>query len=149
MTEALLTAVLDANILASGSVASAGTIARLIELWLAGRFTVFLSAHIMREVERALAKPYFAARLNSQATSDYLALVRSVAVFTELSARVHGVASHAADDLVLATAVSSRAEYLVTGDTKLLELGSFRGVSIVGARAFLELLDGQSDVERG
>lgn len=137
----MIAAVLDANILASGSIASAGTIALLISSWLAGRFTVFLSPHIMQEVERALAKPYFASRLDPEATAQYLALVRSVAVLTDVTAEVHGVATHPADDLVLATAVSSPAEYLVTGDAKLLQLGAFEGVEIIGPRTLLELLD--------
>jgi predicted nucleic acid-binding protein len=43
--------------------------------------------------------------------------------------------------LILATAVSGGADYLVTGDKQLLKLGSFEGVRIVDSRAFLEILD--------
>ena len=44
------------------------------------------------------------------------------------------------DDLVLATAVAARADYLVTGDRYLLEIGAFRGIPIVTPRAFLDVL---------
>ena len=44
------------------------------------------------------------------------------------------------DDMVVATAVAAKADYLVTGDEKLLRLGSFHGVRIVTPRAFLDVL---------
>jgi predicted nucleic acid-binding protein len=44
------------------------------------------------------------------------------------------------DDVVLATAVSAHADYLVTGDTGLLHVGNYEGVQILSPRAFLDLL---------
>jgi predicted nucleic acid-binding protein len=51
------------------------------------------------------------------------------------------VATHPEDDLVLATAISAKAEYLVSGDTKLQRLGTYEGVKIVSPREFLEECD--------
>jgi predicted nucleic acid-binding protein len=48
--------------------------------------------------------------------------------------------------LILATAVSGGADYLVAGDKQLLKLGSFEGVRIVDSRAFLDILD-RADIE--
>jgi predicted nucleic acid-binding protein len=45
------------------------------------------------------------------------------------------------DDCVLATCVVGDASRLVTGDKRLLELGSHRGTAIVTPRAFLALLE--------
>ncbi len=53
---------------------------------------------------------------------------------------VQGVATHPEDDLILATAVSGGAQYLVTGDRQLLKLGNYQGVQIVTARDFLDRL---------
>jgi uncharacterized protein len=53
---------------------------------------------------------------------------------------VSGVASHPEDDLILATAASGAADYLVTGDRQLLALGTFYEVRIVSARQFLDTL---------
>ncbi len=56
---------------------------------------------------------------------------------------VHGVAADEEDDLVLATAVAAQADYLVTGDRYLLEIGEFRGIPIVTSRDRLDAeLDG-------
>ena len=45
------------------------------------------------------------------------------------------------DDRVLATAISGRAELVVTGDQDLLVLQQYEGVRVVSPRQFLEWLD--------
>jgi putative PIN family toxin of toxin-antitoxin system len=138
----VIRAVLDANTLASGSLSSQGSIARLIDSFLAEEFRVFLSAHILRELERALAKPYFANRLNPQWLADYLAIVRSTATMVDITVEVHGVATHPEDDLVLATALTAGVSHLVTGDSHLQHLGTYQNVVITSSRQFLDLLRG-------
>lgn len=54
---------------------------------------------------------------------------------------VSGIATHPEDDLILATAVSGAVDYLVTGDKGLLAVGRHRGVTLLTARGFLEVLD--------
>ena len=51
-----------------------------------------------------------------------------------------GIATHPEDDVVLATAVSAKARYLVTGDAKLQDLRTYQDVTIFSARAFLTLV---------
>ena len=45
------------------------------------------------------------------------------------------------DDVVLATALTGKADVIVTGDEDLLVLKKFRGIEILSPRQFLELLD--------
>jgi predicted nucleic acid-binding protein len=58
---------------------------------------------------------------------------------------VSGVATHREDDQILAAAVSARAEYLVTGDKQLQQLGIYQGVRVISPRAFLDLLEATGD----
>jgi predicted nucleic acid-binding protein len=44
------------------------------------------------------------------------------------------------DDVVLATAVAGRADFIVTGDDDLLVLKRFRGIRILSPRQVLEML---------
>jgi len=44
------------------------------------------------------------------------------------------------DDAVVQTAISSRADYLVTADALLLDLGKFQNVEIISVKTFAELL---------
>lgn len=60
---------------------------------------------------------------------------------TPITVQIAGVATHAEDDLVLAAALAGQVHYLVTGDKDLQALGSYQGITILPARAFLDLLD--------
>ncbi len=51
-----------------------------------------------------------------------------------------GVCRDEDDDVVLATALAGKADVIVTGDEDLLVLKKFRGIEILSARHFLELL---------
>jgi putative PIN family toxin of toxin-antitoxin system len=132
--------VFDANVLASGFVRKQAAPGRLLIAWEAGLFELFTSDHILAEVERTFAKPYFRARLTPEDANAAMTLLRRSARSVPLSIEVHGVATHPEDDVVPATAVSARAEYLVTGDRQLLALGGYQGVRIISPRTFLEIL---------
>ncbi len=58
-----------------------------------------------------------------------------------ITANAVGVTAHAEDDLVLATAISGNAEFLVTGDMALRAVETYRGVTILTPREFLDMLD--------
>jgi putative PIN family toxin of toxin-antitoxin system len=132
--------VLDANILASGAIAPTGTLASILDAWRSGKFSVIVSEPILQELERTLQKPYFRQRLTDAQSSRFLLLLQRRATLSPITVSVHGIATHPEDDLILATALSAQADYLITGDTKLQELGTYQGVSILSPRAFLELL---------
>ena len=61
---------------------------------------------------------------------------------TPISLEVHGIATHPEDDLVLATAISGGADYLVTGDAHLINLRVYKGVQICSPRDFLWVIEG-------
>ncbi len=74
-----------------------------------------------------------------------LARLRTEASLQPLTVRVSGSATHPQDDLILATALSGRANYLVTGDHGLLSVGAFQAVRIVTPREFLAYLASDGD----
>ncbi len=138
----MMQVVLDANTLASGAVApSGGTLATIIDLWQQGVFRVTLSTHILRELERTFSDPYFLDRLSAEDITSYLAMVQATVTVVPITEEVHNVATHPEDDLILATAVSAKADYLVTGDIKLQHVGTYKGVTILSPRRFLEALE--------
>jgi predicted nucleic acid-binding protein len=55
---------------------------------------------------------------------------------------VNGVATHPEDDLVLSTALSGKADYLVTGDKRFVaRVATYQGVRLISPRDFLTLLE--------
>jgi putative PIN family toxin of toxin-antitoxin system len=104
------------------------------------RFALVLSDHVLNETSRTLKKPYFQQHLTAAQAASAAQLLRVKAERTTITVVVEGVATHPEDDLVLATAVSAKARYLVTGDKKLQRLRRYRGVTILSPRDFLTLL---------
>lgn len=147
----MIRAVLDANILVSGIARyAAGGSAPVLVLLAAvdRRYHLLLSEAILKEAKVALSKTYFGNRLNEQYVADMLVKVRKTATETEPMAGMDGVATHWQDDLVLATALSGQADYLVTGDRELLELDHPYLFRIVHPGEFLAILEKEIVDER-
>src|SRR3712207_3412545 len=111
-----------------------------MDAWRQRRYRLILSEHILAELERTLALPYFRRYIPPEEAQAGLALLRQRAVITPITVTVQGVATRPEDDLVLATAVSGGADYLVTGDSRLQRLGSHQQVTILSPRQFLDVL---------
>jgi putative PIN family toxin of toxin-antitoxin system len=141
----MITAVVDTNVLASGFVQRlrASPPVQILDAWHSGLYTLIVSEHIIAELTRTLADPYFQSHISGDQAVRLVTLLKRRAILTAVTADVHGVASHPEDDVILATAVSARAEYLATGDKKLQQLRTYQGVTIVSPREFLEILQSQ------
>ena len=135
----MIVAVLDTNVLASGFIGedrSDSTPGELLRRWRAKAFTLVVSEHILTE----LADTFFTGRLSPAEIADAFDSLRIDGVIQRITADVVGIASHAEDDVVIATALSARADYLVTGVKPLLERVTYRGTLLLSPRQFLEVL---------
>jgi putative PIN family toxin of toxin-antitoxin system len=138
----VIPAVLDTNVLASGFLNPEPTPGQLLAAWREGLYTLVISEHILTELARTFRRPYFSRRLSPAQQAANITLLRQQATLTELTVSVTGIATHPEDDLILATALSGRAEYLVSGDAPLRQrLGaSYQAVRIVTPQEFLDIL---------
>jgi putative PIN family toxin of toxin-antitoxin system len=134
----MIAVVLDTNVLATGFLSRETPPGQLIDAWQTGLFHLVTSEHIITELTRTLAKEYFSQRLTAEQRARAVTLLRAEATVTPIIATVSGVATHPEDDLILETAVSGKAAYLVTGDMQLRKLGSFKRVTILSPADFLE-----------
>jgi len=140
----VIAAVLDTNVFASGFIGEDkpdSTPGELMRRWRAKTFTLVVSEHILAELEDTFTDYYFTRRLSASAIQSALDSLRLDSVIQPITIDVAGIGSHAEDDVVLATAVSARADCLVTGDKPLLERGSYRDTLLLSPRQFLDVLD--------
>jgi putative PIN family toxin of toxin-antitoxin system len=139
----VIVAVLDTNTIVSGMLAPLGIPKRLLDAAKEGHFTLCSGTIILHEVFTTLGRDRITRkyRLSGSDLQRLRDLLEHETIPTPVTIEVHGVASHPKDDLVLATAVSGRADYLVTGDSQLQKLKRYKGVSIVSPREFLDILD--------
>lgn len=146
----MILATLDTNILASGARKlddPVSTPGQVLSRWIEGEFVLVCSLPILVELERTLNNAYFRRHLTEDQIANVLGMLRLDSLMTELSVAVAGVASHAADDLILGTAASAGADFLVTGDRALLDLQEHNGVRIISAREFLTILEQQPQLD--
>lgn len=111
-------------------------------LGLLGQFQIIVSDHILEALRRTLEKPYFAERLTEAQRRGNLDAVWQLSEPCDPDLSVQGVCDDGEDDLVLGTAVAANADFLVTGDKGLLRIAEYRGVRIVSATTFLDVLHG-------
>ena len=139
-------AVIDTNVLLSGVLGYArptSTPGEILRRWRQDAFTLILSPALLLELEDTLARPYFVEQLTAEQRRRALASFGAYAELVDLTVDVRGAAPDPDDDHVLAAAVSSQAEYLVTGDRGLVGLGSYEDIAIITPRAFLDLLEAE------
>src|SRR5512143_3308876 len=74
---------------------------------------------------------------------DYESFLLRMATHASMTTPVTGVATHPEDDPILATAVSARADYLVTGDQPLRRVGAIANIPIISPADFVTILDSQ------
>jgi uncharacterized protein len=135
--------VLDTNVLASGLAGfrnPTSTLATILQLWRLGVFTIVTSEFLLTELFNTLQSPYFRHRLTPKQINSAMSLLRRKTTITPVTTKVHRVATHPEDDVILATAVSAKADYLVTGDTNLQGIGTYNAVTILSPKRFLETL---------
>lgn len=133
--------VVDTDVIVSGVIVPHGMPNRLLRLWQQGHISLITSPALIHEVGRILHKPSI--RRKYQVTEEDIAeLVGSLqeAEQASPSGPMPFQSRDPKDDIFLAVALSSAADYLVTGDEDLLilngipELGALQ---IVTVRTFL------------
>jgi putative PIN family toxin of toxin-antitoxin system len=133
-----LRALFDTNVLVSAFVTE-GLCARLLIRANRREFDLFMSPAIRKEFEKALE---IKIGISPEEIRAALLLLEETAKTEDparRNIRVSGVCRDEADHAVLEAALACRAEFIVTGDRDLLDLGEFRRIRIVTPREF-ELL---------
>jgi putative PIN family toxin of toxin-antitoxin system len=138
----VIRAVLDANVIISAPLIQVGISSQILDAAYAGVVRCLSSGVIVSEVLRTLTshrvqRKYSVARSEIDRVREFL---ESRPVHVPITVTVQGVATHPEDDVILSTAVSARADHLVTGDRQLLALGEYQGVQIVSPRDFYTIL---------
>ena len=106
-------------------------------------YRLILSAPIIQEILEVLQRPEitnkirFVAGMDTRRVLDLL----SEAELVELPADIPQVSRDPKDDKFLATAVLGEADYVVSADRDLLDLGEYQGIKIVDVNAFLKILN--------
>jgi putative PIN family toxin of toxin-antitoxin system len=125
--------VFDTNVFVAALITE-GICSKLLRRARAGEFSLVSCPFIIAEIRGTLSKKF---RLSREEIEWTMVPVReAIDRIIDHDLRISGICRAADDDNVLACAFAAKAEYLVTGDSDLLEIGTSRGVKIVTPRDF-------------
>lgn len=132
-------AVLDANQFVSAVIRSAGNPAKVLNAWRADRYELVVSPPIIREIRRVLMYPRLARihRKGPPEIDEFLDDLAELAFVASGMLDLRVVSRDPTDNIYISAAVEATARFIVTGDSDLLELEEYEGISIVTAREFL------------
>lgn len=116
-----LRVVLDTNVLVSGLAYPSSIPGRIVGLWHQGGLDVVLSRYILDEMARVLPR-LSRAQLSSNEIRDLVDGFMFLADVIEPDAGNDANLRDSADQAVLATFLTAKADYLITGDKDLLAL---------------------------
>jgi uncharacterized protein len=135
-------AVLDTKVLISGLLSEGSPPRWLVDAWLDGRYVLATCLYQVEEISHVLDYPRIASRLRlSDAEVDLiLAALLSQAEVVGGDLRLPGVSRDPKDDPLVACAMEGNADYLVSGDADLLDLGKHENTRMVSPREFVEIL---------
>ena len=137
-----LRAVLDTNVLVSGLITDHGPPRQLVDAWIEGQYTLVTPLYQVKELSHVLAYSRIASRLRlSEAEVDLiLAALLSQGQVVPGALHLPGVTRDPKGDPLVACAVEGAADYLVSGDRDLLDLGETNNTRVVTPREFVEIL---------
>jgi uncharacterized protein len=102
--------------------------------------TVYVSKDIIFEISKVLLYPKIAEILRHSGLREK-EILRAIAVSSKIvepKVKLHVINEDAEDNKVLECALAAGADFIVTGDKHLLELGKFRKTRILAPREFFD-----------
>lgn len=133
----MLKIILDTNVLISAAMHPRKSRA-LLELGLAGRFVIIASDPLLEEFANVINRPKF--EESRRAAKKFVVAINSSCKKINVKSSLKVILDDPDDDIVINTAIDGKADYIVTGDTHLLELRKFRWIQIVTVDEMLKRL---------
>ena len=130
----------DTNILISALIARG----KPRKLWFKSiekEFVLVSSRKIRSDFLGVIARKKFEHYVRERDIVDFLKAFNNTVRFVRPSSGIKVVLEDPDDDVILATALAVHADYIVSGDRHLLDIGKFKGTKIVTADEMLKILE--------
>lgn len=130
-------AVFDVNILISARLSISGAPFRSLALAKAGTVQSVTCSQLLNEfAEKLVAKFGYSVQEARQCAGE----IANVSTQADVPGRLRVIAADPDDDVVLECAVVGKADYVVSGDHHLLDMGRYKNIEIVKPNEFLALV---------
>jgi uncharacterized protein len=132
--------VLDTNVVLS-AILFGGKPRQVFEKALSGNIQVAISESLVNELLGVLQRPKF--ELSAQLVQTIVSEYASISSWIEPSEHFNVVVDDPSDNHIIDCAVAAKADYLITGDKHLLNLGTFKMIRIVSVDTFIDILSSE------
>ena len=132
--------VLDTNVLIS-AIISDGKPRDLLRKGILKEFRIVTSDLLLRELGAVLRRPKF--KTDEDEIHRIILALMNAAEVVEVVSTFNLVKEDPKDDMVVETAYDGKADFVVSGDSHLLVLKSFREIKIVGVKQMLIRIEGK------
>lgn len=129
--------VADTNVVVSASISDGSSHRFLLEAMLGVKCTLVTSDEIIGEMREVLSRQKF--RLNKNEINKALSALKSASSVVETTSKFR-VARDPDDDMLINAAYDGGADYIVSGDRDLLDLGEFEGIRVVTVAKMMRIL---------
>jgi len=136
----VLRVVIDTNVFISGIIQKSGNPYRVVRFWEEGMLSLLTTLPLIEEVKKVLNYPRIKKKYAlDEETIKYVVLnLLKYSVVVEDPPTLAVIKDDPEDNKVLSAAVGGKAEYVVTGDSHLLNLADYEGIKIISPREFFE-----------
>ena len=128
----------DTNVLVS-ALLFGGNPQKIMDRALARSVDLVLSRQILEELEGVLCGRKF--KYPAEVARSVIQEIESISDMVAPSRRIDIMQADPYDNMILECAIAGKVDYIVFGDSHLLDLGEFEGIKIVTPAQLLEILE--------
>lgn len=139
-------AVIDTNVIISAFIKEDSPPGAVLHAWRKGDFQLVSSPALLSELEQVISRPRIRARTKYSRQDEILAIAEFAesALIVEPAVALSVVTVDADDDRLFEAAIEGGANFIVSGDRRVLDVESFQGVEIVTPTRFMAILHGNA-----
>lgn len=135
----MLKVVPDVNVLVSSALQARGPSGRIRTAWRRGELALATTASILADVGDVLHRPHILNKypLTEALIQEFLTTLRRQAILTPAALDLRIVQDDPDDDVIIICGLEARADFIVSGDPHLKNLGNYAGIPILSPSEFV------------
>lgn len=138
--------VIATNVFISATITEKGKPAQILKAWRQKKLEVIISPEILGEIGQVIFKPKIK-KISFWTDKERYQFIKDLAricIVTPGSLKLKKAVKHTPDHKFLVAATEGKADYVVSGDSHLRDLGTYKGIKIVFANEFLQILENKT-----
>lgn len=132
--------VVDTNVYVSYLLSPRGGGSWLLYLWGERKFDIVISPDLFSELVEVLNRPEIGSKVEQQRKLALFRRLRYDAIWTAGEWEAQGSLPDPEDEILVSAALETKAEFILSWDTALLNQGESRGVRIISPDQFISLV---------